>query len=266
MIRMKILLLAAALAGCIAAAIAQPETTREIHKVYPLARDGRVLIDTYKGSITVTTWDKAEVELRVTIEPDGAGRTDEENVTLTDIDIRASSSELRLETDYRRIKSRRSFLGISWDDGNLPLVHYTVTMPATAELEIEDYKSESSIRGLNADLRFETYKGTLEAEELRGAVTLETYKGEVDIALATLEGDCRLETYKGTIRIQLPKGSRFDLDADIGRRADLSSDFHIADIRKRHDRDEEEYRGPVNGGGPEIRLETYKGSFRLAAR
>jgi hypothetical protein len=265
MIPARSLTVLGALALCVGAAVAQPETTREIHKVFPLAKDGRVLIDTYKGSVEVRTWDKAEVEVHVLIESDGGGRRDEENVALTDINFRASSGEVRMETDYDRMKSRRSFLGISWNNGNLPLVHYTVTMPSSAELEIEDYKSESTISSLMGDLRFETYKGTLEADGLGGSIKLETYKGEIDIALTQRSGDCRMETYKGTIRLKIPKGSGFDLDAEIGRRGDLSSDFDIADTRRWHDDDEREYRGPVNGGGPEIHLETYKGSYRLEA-
>ena len=262
--RMRTLVLAAVVAGCVASAVARQETVREIHKVYPIVADGRVMIDTYKGSIRVATWDRAEVEVSVSIEPGGGGRADEENVTLTDIDIRSNAKELRLETDYRRVRSKRSFLGISWNEGNLPLVHYSLTMPTTAQLEIKDYKSESSIEGLSADLRFETYKGTLKAQDLAGAVVLETYKGEVDIELSELREDCRFETYKGTIRIQVPKSTGFDLNAEIGRHGDLSSDFDLALAQNRDD--EGEYRGPVNGGGPEIRLESHKGSFRLRAR
>lgn len=256
-------LITTALIGWMSAAVAQSETTRELHKVYALEQDGRVVIDTYKGSITVSTWSKAEVELHVKIEADGGSRSDEENVALTEIQMDSSPRELRLETDYHRTRSSRSFLGFTDNDGNRPFVHYTVTMPATADLVIEDYKSESSIRGLSADLRFESYKGTLEASGIAGAINLETYKGDVDLAIVKLGGDCRLETYKGSIRIRLPKGAGFELDAELGRRADLSSDFDIDGLREGHDRDEREYRGPVNGGGPVIRMESYKGKLRL---
>ena len=261
MMRARQFAVIAALVGCVGAALAQSETTRELHKVYPLAKDGRVKIDTYKGSITVTTWDKAEAEVHVRIEADGSRQRDEQNVALTEIEMRSSAKELRIESDYRKIRSR----GFFGDDGNLPLVHYTLTMPATAELEIEDYKSASSIRELKADLRFETYKGTLDAEGLAGAVKLETYKGDIDVAFATLQGDCRMETYKGTIRIRIPKGAGFEINAEIGRRADLESDFSLSGLREGGNRDDKEYRGPVNGGGPEIRLETYKGKYSLVA-
>ncbi len=259
--------LVALVAGLVAThALAQTETVRELDKVFPLASDGKVVIDTYKGSVHVSTWDKSEVRVHVRIEADGAGRRDEENVGLTEIRMDGSAREVRLETDYRKIHSRGSFLEFSDSDGNMPLVHYTVTMPATADLRIKDYKSESSIRGLSARFDFETYKGTLDVEDLRGDVDLETYKGDLDVGFGELRGDCRAETYKGSIRLRIPKGAGFNLDAELGRRADLLSDFSLKGVQEERDRHDQEYRGAVNGGGPEIHLESYKGTYRLVAK
>src|SRR5438445_11000930 len=42
------------------AGLAQAADTKEVHKTVPLDRDGRVSIETFKGSITVTTWERTE--------------------------------------------------------------------------------------------------------------------------------------------------------------------------------------------------------------
>ena len=41
------------------------QSSREINKIIPLKLDGHLLIDTYKGTITVTTYDKPQVEVYV---------------------------------------------------------------------------------------------------------------------------------------------------------------------------------------------------------
>jgi hypothetical protein len=47
----------------LAAAAAQAADTKEVHRTLTLGRDGHVAINTYKGSVTVTTWDKPEVRV-----------------------------------------------------------------------------------------------------------------------------------------------------------------------------------------------------------
>jgi hypothetical protein len=58
-------------------------------------------------------------------------------------------------------------------------------------------------------------------------VRLETYKGVVHADLARF-AESRFETYKGEIEIALPKAASFDLDADLGHRGNLDSDFPMA--------------------------------------
>ena len=71
----------------------------------------------------------------------------------------------------------------------------------------------------------------------------------------------------------LPRNAGFDLDADLGRRGTLRSDFDV-DNRRRDDDDDGYWdaddddddnivRGAVNGGGPRLRLESYKGRIAL---
>ncbi len=253
------------LTGCLflfCAGLAVSQQTREIQKTFPLEKDGRVSIDTYKGSITIEPWDKNEVDVHVKIEPDGWGRDDEEKVEDTEIIFSASASSVRMKTDYDKVE-RHSWFGIS--SGNLPLVHYTVKMPRTAELTIEDYKSESVIGPLAGNVRFNTYKGEVKFSELRGGLDLETYKGQARVEYASLSAPSHFDTYKGEISLLIPQGVGCELDADIGRKADFRSDFEITSTW-RVKRGDEDIRGTINGGGPRIRIKTYKGEIRLISR
>lgn len=250
-------------ASCaLSAGVASAGETREFHKELPLDPSGRVSIETYKGSITVTTWEKPRVEIHARVEPDETGRDQAEKVRKTEVRIEGSGSSVRIESDYDRAK--KWGFGFWGNDGTLPFVHYTIRMPRSAELEIEDYKSRIRIAALDGDLKLNTYKGTVDIEGVRG-VELETYKGEVRAAFSSFDRQSEFETYKGNISVAMPANARFDLDAEIGRRGDLNLGFDLT-TRKGRRFGRDGYRGSINGGGPRLRLQTYKGTLSVRGR
>jgi hypothetical protein len=234
---------------------------KEVHKTLPLDPEGLVSIETFKGWITVTTWDQPEVEVSARVEPDESGRDQERKVEETVVRIEGSSQRVRIESDYDRVR-HGGFLGIFGTDNTLPFVRYTLKLPRKARLEIKDYKSESRVDGLQGAIRFDTYKGRVELSGLTAPVRLETYKGEVRVQFARFS-ESRFETYKGDVEITVPRDAAFALDADLGRHGTLSSDLEVL---TRVSGDRERRRGTVNGGGPRLELDTYKGGFHLRAR
>lgn len=253
----------------LAGALAQAQNTREIRKTAALNPDGRVFVDTYKGSVSVDVWEKGEVEIVARIEADEWDRYSQENVRDTEIRIDETSAEVRIKTDYDRLRRgrHRGFWGLfDGTSGSLPFVHYTIRMPASARLRIKDYKSDISLAGLKAGIDVETYKGTVEARGVEGGMDLETYKGNIRVEFASLNSASSFETYKGDMDIVLPRTASFHLDAQLGRRGDLDSDFSLASLSDRRSKKRYSYSGDVNGGGPTLRLRTDKGNFRLLNR
>jgi hypothetical protein len=252
----------------IAAATAQASDVKEVHKTLALEKNGRVAVKTYKGSITVTTWDRPEVKIEARIEPDGDDHHSREKVQWTEVRITGGGGSVEIRSDYDKVKDHESFFGFFCNDsGSLPFVRYTIQMPATAFLDIHDYKSETRVSDLKADLRLHTYKGTARVANLDGAARVETYKGDVRADFARFSRASRFETHKGEVEVRLPKDSRFDLDAEASRSGQVESDFEMA-VRAKYGRRSRESRvsGAINGGGPELRLKTYKGTLRIRAK
>ncbi len=236
-----------------AAGVLTAADSKDIHRTFPLDSRGHVTIDTYKGSIRVSTWDRNEVDVAVRIEEDFGLFS--QNVRWADVRFDASPSDVRITSS-----SQWSF----FLDGVPPLYHYTIRMPRTASLRIKDYKSETDVRDLAAGLEVNTYKGSVQLWNFSGGLTANTYKGEIRAEFAAFTARSTIETYKGKIDLRLPRESRFDLSTGLGRRAGLDSDFERS-VRASNSRDRT-YRSQVNGGGPELRLRSYKGDFRLRAR
>jgi len=239
------------------------QASRTIKETADLPVDGTLLIDTYKGSIIITTWDKPQVEINAKIEAEDWGDDDQEMVDATEIKIREKGNGLSITTDYHKVHNRHSwFFGWFGDNGgNMPFVHYRITMPSTASLKIKDYKSETNISDLNSELNLETYKGTVLVKGLSGSIDFETYKGEAKLYFTKLSSDCKLETYKGKIDIYLPSENGFKIDADLGRRVSFESDFDVP--VKRHSKHDNNILEKINGGGPVLNISSEKGDIRI---
>lgn len=251
-----------AVSAALSAGLAAAETTsKAVSKTLPLAAGEGVRVDTYKGSVKVTTWDKAEVavEARVEADPDcGSASQQARWVDQTRVEIEKSASGVSIVSDYDRLDEASGWFG---GCTSRPFVHYVIRMPKSAPLRIKDYKSDLSVADLEASLSVETYKGSLDVKAQSGALDVETYKGDVKAGLVRLAGDVRAETYKGTIAIRLPESAGFQLSAEAGRRGEFRSDFPtpLASSSRRS----LQARGTVNGGGPRVSLRTDKGSLSL---
>jgi hypothetical protein len=264
---LKVLVPSVALLLAAPGVVSAETASKEVHRTIALDRDGRLSIETYKGSVRVTAWDRAEAEVTASIVADdacGGSRYQAETVKDTEVRISGEGRSVSLRSDYDRIDGFHNWS--FWPFGSCsarPFVHYTISMPGTARLEIKDYKSDISIAGLASEVRLTTYKGEVRLTGLAGALRLDTYKGDVRVSFAKMSGDSSFETHKGEIEITLPKDARFAVSADVGRRGSFHSDFPvIVHTSSRRGRDER-VEAAINGGGPELRLTTSKGSFRL---
>ncbi|MEO8026008.1 MAG: DUF4097 family beta strand repeat-containing protein [Bryobacteraceae bacterium] len=230
---------------------------KDVHRTFPLSANGQLTIDTYKGFIKVTTWDRAEVDIQARIESDDSMLQDARDIQDTEIRFDASSNSVRVKTDYSRIHQWFRF------NTSLPRVRYTISMPRTAELRIKDYKSEADVSGLRSRLDIHTYKGSVRVRDFDGSIQAYTYKGDMKIEMAGIRDRSKLDTYRGDYELTLPRNARFDLEGDNGRRGTIDSDFPRT---VRSSRDYREFRGQINGGGPVLLLKSYRGTFRLRAR
>ena len=238
------------------------ELEKQVNRTVPLAADGRLIVETEKGSLRVSGWDRPEVEIRARIEDQSYFLRDPEAVRETDVKIDASPGSVRVKSDYSRLRGQGwGVLGLFSFVIESPAVHYTIRMPRTARLKIKDYRSETEVWDLKSDLEMETYRGSVDVRGLEGAVEFKSYRGLARIKMAAPPRNVRLETYRGDITLSLPRESGFQLDSNLGRHAGLYSDFQIP--TRVGSRWAKAYRGAVNGGGPRLFVKSERGTVRL---
>ena len=241
------MILRAAIAALLAVATLGAADVKDVNRTVALHANGSVTLDNHKGSIHVTTWDRAEVEIQARIQAEDGAPMDRR---------RFDGTAVRIETRYPDFNSC-----CGSDDGNNPEVRYTIRMPRTARLTIRDHRSETKIADLGGPLDIDTHRGTVRVERLSGPLQLTTHRGDVTVGFASFTGKSSIDTHRGTIELTLPKASRFNVETELGKHASVNSDFPL--VVRSANRQGESMQGSVNGGGPTLDIKTYRGSIRL---
>ncbi|MFA6954791.1 MAG: DUF4097 family beta strand repeat-containing protein [Thermoanaerobaculia bacterium] len=249
------------------AATALADDTRIVRKQVEIRPDGRVSLETFKGTVHVRTWNQPKVDIVATIAPDPSGDKQDERVELTEVRVSSSSGTVDIESDYSEAsRVREGFFGTLFGvtGGTMPFVNYEIQMPATASLEIEDHKSNLTVAGLGGELTIETHKGIAKITAQSGPVHVDTHKGTIDVDFASITRPSSFETHKGTITLRIAAGARFDVDAVLDDDdAGFNSDFPMTIERSGS---EGSVKAHVNGGGPLVRVETHKGAIRFVRK
>ncbi len=255
------------------------ESQAKFQRTFQLAPNGRLLVDNYKGKISIEGWDRKQVV--VDVYKNFEGRDTDRKSWMSETDVRFFNESNRLEVDVKYPDHWYS----DWFDNN---GHYTGSVELTihaprqvnlelrghkpemrvssvqGNIEIKSYKSPIVIESTVGAIRINTYKDTVRLTniDLRGRLDLRMYKGEALVDLKGMGDGADLETSKGQLVVRLPETEGLSLEVEGGRRVSFHSDFPIAtEVNSGY-----LVRGTINQGGPRVRLHTQKGSISLEKR
>jgi len=271
---------------------AQANTSVEENR--PMDPEGRIQVDNMAGSIKVSGWDKAEVEIRGQL----GERVDELEITET-------SGGLRIRV-HNQDNQRR-----------LDESHLQLQIPHGASVEMESISADMTVVGLNndsiilssvsGDLEVNSQTGHLEAESVSGDVnfvgtaprlTIETVSGEIEVQgaegevrVTTVSGDLvlqggavnlgRFETVSGNLELNLAvsDGGRLSADSMSGdvtlvlpadQQAEFSAQSYSGDIRtdfgqvtSSSEMPGRSFKFRQGNNGASIQIESFSGDARL---
>ena len=165
--------------------------------------------------------------------------------------------------EFVRIKSVLPDWNVGWFTGENPEIHYTIRAPRTARWTIRDHNSRTEIQDLHAALDLDTHNGSVRVTNLAGPLELKMHNGRAEVEFASFTASSSVSTHNATVELTLPSNSKFDLHTD-GHNSSLHSDFAV--LTRMSGRRWQSMEGPVNGGGPSLRLTSHNGHFRLRSR
>ncbi len=132
----------------VAALVAGP--AKEIRKTVPLEAGGRVYVQSSRGSVEVTAWEREQVEIEARVEPRDFLGDQRACVTETDVRVDAWPNSIRITPEYAYVERRvpRFVAALFRRCTEQPLVHYRIKVPRMARLVIVSSETRVSVQGV----------------------------------------------------------------------------------------------------------------------
>lgn len=242
--------------------------------------DGRVIVENVSGSVTVTAWDRTEVQVRGTLGPE-----------TEPLVFEVSDGTARIEVHPKK-NSRRG------GDGTLD-----IRIPKKARLEVDVVSASVTVKDLGGSADLQTVSGDIDAASVAGDLKAETVSGTVrgeasgrSLRCASVSGSIRVggaspslvemesvsgeiiydgglgrggemkaETVSGSVEIRLPAtvSAEFDvstfsgnISGDLGEPLDVEKDGPAGKSTS--------FR--TGAGDGRIKVESFSGSVRLVKK
>ena len=281
--------------GVVSAAAAEAQE-RTFRQTMEFQAGSRLAIETDRGSVRLTSWDRPSAEIVARIEPPSGVDDDyaREAVDGTAIEVRGNRRSVRIRTDYRGVPRRGGLFG----NRRLPRVHYEIRVPRELDLDLEVDRAATTLEGFEGRLLLDLDRSDLELRDVGGVLTLQFDRGRFqasglagsiaigldrarevvldgvrgdlrldadrsDVVLRDLavEGDSAVEMDRGDLDVELAAAGGVTVDVSTTRRSGFSSDLPATFESRGGD-----FRGDVNGGGPVLSIEADRGAVRVRMR
>jgi hypothetical protein len=232
----------------------QAQAQSDWKKDYTLAAGGTLEIRNTNGLIEVDPGDGNQVS--VVAERIAKAATDADAQKAAEaIEIKETVSSSGIVLDAK-IAMNNLFTGSR-------TVKFHVRAPKGTVLILSNTNGDINVRNMTGELKLESTNGRIKGMNLEGTTHAETTNGEVDLDYAALgTGGITAETTNGGVIITLAKDLKASVNARVTNGGISAQNLSLETTESSRRR----LTGTINGGGPEIRLETTNGAVVLRGK
>jgi DUF4097 and DUF4098 domain-containing protein YvlB len=187
---------------------------QNLDETHDMAADGHVLVENQVGSVEVTVWNKAKIEIKGELGDD-----------VEKVEISATDNGIQI-----RVRNKQK--GHDIDDTDLYL-----RVPLAASIEVDTISADIDMKGSSGEsIVLNTVSGDVEAEASPRRLEIQSVSGEVEIvgsiarsSVETVSGDISLSGVQGEIEISTVSGdvSLIAEEVDRGRFESVSGDMKL---------------------------------------
>ena len=253
-----VLAAAATLSACNIDISNQAEGRSEWKKDYTLAAGGSLEIKNTNGLIEIDPADGDKVS--VTAERIAKAGTDEaakKAAAAMEIKETVSGSSITLDASLTNA-------GISINiGGGSRQVKFHVRAPKGTRLTFSNTNGNIDVRDMTGELRLSTTNGRIQGKNLEGSTRADTTNGVINLDFSAIGADgITAETTNGKVEITLAKSIKARVNARVTNGAISTENLPLEASENSRRR----LTGTLNGGGPEIRVETTNGAVNLRGK
>jgi putative adhesin len=250
-----VLVLGAAVAGCVPIHDLEARASDEWTRTYQLAPGGELVIGNTNGKIDIEGTDGSTVDVRA--ERIARGATDAAaRELLPRIVIKEEATPQRVVLTTERLSG--IMIGVSFE------VRYHVKAPKKTTVNVSNTNGQVVLTGLTGKVTARTTNGGVKGDGLTGAVEARSTNGTVVIDMAGVGSErISLHTTNGGVTLTLPESAKADLTASVTNGGISIGDFQNLEVGEKSRR---RFEGKLNGGGASIDLTTTNGGVRIRPR
>jgi hypothetical protein len=203
------------------------------------------------------SWPPVEVDFVVSLPKhyNGNLKTSGGDIVVGDLD-----GELRAHTSGGNLKLAKITGAIDGETsgGDISLEE------STGRVQLTTSGGTIRVKRAAGEVALKTSGGNIQVEKAGAAVQADTSGGNISVAFTEApKAACSLKTSGGNVRISVPPTSNFDLDASTSGGDVTTSGI---EVKIEHGgQGKSRIAGPVNAGGPVLKLRTSGGNVRVAA-
>ena len=262
-----------------AASYSAPFQNKEFRKTVDLQSGAEFRLETDKGSVRLTSWDKNSVEIYARIEPPDNESEDYQRraVEGARIDVSGGGNSLTVRSNFEDVPYKDSVLDKMSRSKNIPHIHYEIQAPRNLNIVVKIDRSKLDVQGFNGKVNLEADRTPVTARDIEGEFRLEIDRGKADLSNlrggldinadrtdgniegATISSDSKIDIDRGEIDLHLTGNQGLNVKTDFSKRTHFNSDFSIASRSPR----EGNFEGTINGGGPRLLIRSDRGTINL---
>ncbi len=216
----------------------------------PVLPNGTLVIQNAYGNIDVVGTDGTDIVItgeKIIRGSDDTAR--DEGKRLTKVDVQGNERVRVIRTLFNIVREHQ------WSSE----INYVVRMPSTVALKIDSTTCQSiRVRNLRGRVDIENANGQILLDGVSGGVLVDTINGNITMNAPAGGGSANLSSVNGDITVHAPPTANYLWEGDVVV-GDAKTNFRDVQLRIGGT----SFRGVVNGPGPVLRTETFKGTVYL---
>ena len=225
---------------------ASDQVTEEFHRTVRLPLNGRVSLENINGGVTITGWDRNEVQIDAVKKA-----SDQQKLTEARIEVETTSDSVHVRTKYP-----------DGHNNNPATVTYELHVPRAARLDgIELVNGSLTVTQCSGDLEASLVNGSTNIHDLAGRAEISSVNGAVNAFYRSLENvrDIRIRSVNGSVKLGLPSSPNADLSVSTAN-GGISTDFplQVQGTFTGH-----KINGKLGNGGTRIDISNVNGSVKI---
>jgi len=229
------------------AASASAQVTEEFHRTVPLSSNGRISLDNINGNVTITGWERNEVQIDAVKKAGNQQKLDEAR-----IEVDASSDSVHIRTRYPE----------GHNNNNPATVTYELHVPRVAHLDsINLVNGSLDVSQVSGDIKADLVNGKANVHDLAGRAELSSVNGVINAYYRSLDNvtGIKLKSVNGSVRLGLPSSPNADVRVST-LNGGITTDFPLQVQGKFMGRHLD---GKLGNGGTRIEISNVNGSVHI---